>query len=425
MGYSRFLKGHRNLIESFLSLSIVNGVNMLLPFVSLPYMLRIIGPSNYGIYSYVYTIIQYCVLIVSYGFIFTATKQIAQNRDNRDNLISIFNSIIFSKFVIFFIVILFISLISPFIFDSLIKVKQFYWGIGIILGEILMPTFLFQGMEKMRFLALINIIPKVIFTLLIFVVVKKPEDYEYIILLNSLGFIIAGVIGVITACYNFNLKFSKPNVPTIKYQLKDGFNVFASTLGINMYRNSNIIVLGLLCSDAAVGIYGAAEKLIKAIQSAITPLTQALFPHSANKFKDLPLRDCIKQIFRLSKYIGLILILGSIFVYFLAPEITRIILGDEFISAYSLIRIMIPVIVLGGINYIIGVIGLIIMGKGRQFLYIVIIGGLACILTTWFFSPKYTYYAASWGMSIAEFIVSVLCVIYLLYLYYGKINVRK
>lgn len=411
------LHRHKNIVESFLSLSFINGVNILLPFISLPYMLHVIGPANYGIYTYVYTLIQYFTLIISYGFSFTATKQIAQHKDNEIYTNSIFNSVFFSKCLLFIVSLIFFAFISNIFLDTPSKEKQFLWGLGIVIGEILMPTYLYQGLEKMRYLAIINIIPKLIFTLLIFMVIKKPEDYEYIILLNSVGFILAGIISMLVAKAKFNVNLSKPNIIDIRLQLKEGLSVFASTLGINMYRNCNVIILGLFCSDSIVGIYSAAEKIIKAIQSLVTPLTQALFPHTANKLKNLSITQSILRIFKLSGYISIILFFICVILFFTSPIITTIILGDKFLDAIPQIKIMSLVVFFGGLNYILGVIGLIILGKGKQFFSFVIVGGITCVAITTLFSSRYSGLAASWGMSIAEFVVTILISIYLLYLY--------
>ena len=81
-------------MESFFSLSILNGLTVLLPLITLPYILRVVGTSNYGVYSYVYVIIQYLLIINAYGFNYSATKQIAQNRENKEYINTIYNSVI-------------------------------------------------------------------------------------------------------------------------------------------------------------------------------------------------------------------------------------------------------------------------------------------------------------------------------------------
>ena len=79
------LKGN-NLLESIISLSLLNVLNMVLPLVTLPYIVKVVGIANYGAYSIAYAIVQYILLVSTYGFNFSVTKQIAQCRDNRQHI---------------------------------------------------------------------------------------------------------------------------------------------------------------------------------------------------------------------------------------------------------------------------------------------------------------------------------------------------
>ena len=92
------IKNRKSLVESFLSLSILNGLNVILPLITLPYILRVIGPSYYGIYAFVSVLIQYCLLLNTYGFNFSATKQVSQYRDDKNKLSRIYSSVLLADY---------------------------------------------------------------------------------------------------------------------------------------------------------------------------------------------------------------------------------------------------------------------------------------------------------------------------------------
>ena len=238
----RFAKTHKGLIESFLSLSVLNGINILLPLITLPYLVRTVGLSKYGVYSIVYTVLQYVLLISAYGFSYTATKQVAQNRDNIDYIGVIFHSTIIARLVLSIP-----SIFAGLLFTYFVYPVDYTWmyigGIGIILGDVLNPVWLFQGFEKMRYMTYVNVVCKLFFTILIFLFVRAEDDYVYITLWNSLGFIASGILSYYISFKVFKLKFIKVKKSDVIYQIKDGWSIFLSTCFMNLYRNSNVFIL--------------------------------------------------------------------------------------------------------------------------------------------------------------------------------------
>ena len=179
---------------------------------------------------------------------------------------------------------------------------MYIYGIGIVIGDALNPQWIFQGMEKMRYMTVVNVICKVIFTILIFVFIKEERDYIYIPLLNALGFIFSGFISLWLAQNIFHIHFYIPKIQSILTQIKEGWYIFVSNLFINLYRNSNVLVLSFFLPEASVGMYTSAEKMIKAAQSVASPISNAFYPHFANKIAQ---GSIISPLLKLSKYMAL------------------------------------------------------------------------------------------------------------------------
>ena len=195
---------NNSLIENIFSLSILNGLNLILPLVTIPYLVATVGSAHYGIYSIVYSIVQYALLVSNYGFSYTSTKQIAQNRENIDTISWIFSSTILAKIILSTISIIVCAGIVYFFFPNYMLV--YLLGLGIIIGDIINPVWLFQGMENMKYLTVSNGVAKILFTLLIFVFVRESDDYIYIILLNSIGFMTGGIVSLFVSKSVFHIK---------------------------------------------------------------------------------------------------------------------------------------------------------------------------------------------------------------------------
>ena len=365
----------------------------------------------YGVYSIVYVLIQYVILICAYGFNFSTTKQISLNRNDINQVNKIVNATILSRLLLAFSSFLIVFLFTWIYYPKDYSIMLLY-GSGMVIGDVINPTWLFQGMEKMKFMTVINFISKVVFTLAVFVFIKDDHAYIYITLLNSLGFLTAGIISYVFAYKYFNLKIFISTVSDIKEQFGNGWFIFLSTLSMNLYRNANIFILSLFVSPALIGIYSAAEKVIKAIQAINSPIANALFPHISVEIKKDKTHN-IAKIWRLCLIIGFFLLIVSCVTFFIAPLLNKLLLDDT-VGAVSLINIMIPVIFFGGLNYILGIVGLINLDAQRAFFHYVMISGVISIVFLISSVNWIGIASAAYAMTISEVVLFLFCSIKLI-----------
>ncbi|MDE6096955.1 MAG: oligosaccharide flippase family protein [Muribaculaceae bacterium] len=384
---------------------------MIIPLVTLPYLIKTIGMDYYGVYSIVYVLIQYVILICAYGFNFSTTKQISLNRNDINQVNKIVNATILSRLLLAFSSFLIVFLFTWIYYPKDYSIMLLY-GSGMVIGDVINPTWLFQGMEKMKFMTVINFISKVVFTLAVFVFIKDDHAYIYITLLNSLGFLTAGIISYVFAYKYFNLKIFISTVSDIKEQFGNGWFIFLSTLSMNLYRNANIFILSLFVSPALIGIYSAAEKVIKAIQAINSPIANALFPHISVEIKKDKTHN-IAKIWRLCLIIGFFLLIVSCVTFFIAPLLNKLLLDDT-VGAVSLINIMIPVIFFGGLNYILGIVGLINLDAQRAFFHYVMISGVISIVFLISSVNWIGIASAAYAMTISEVVLFLFCSIKLI-----------
>ena len=286
---------------------------------------------------------------------------------------------------------------------------MFVCGLGMVVGDIFTPVWLFQGMEKMKYVTIVNASSKILFTVLIFMIVRVREDYDLLILLNSCGYLLAGALSLILARRQFHLRLYRAKWSDICFQLREGGAVFGSTFGINLYRNANVIILKQFVTDDVVGLYSAAEKVVKGFQSLISPATQALFPHLSLCFKDKTTGENIRLLRKLAIPFTAVVLVVAVMVYLFAPLISDILCGKEFVACVPYIRIMTLVILFGEINYLVGIVGLINMNGQREFFRSVIMTGLFSVAFMMLMTPRIGGEAAAWAMSLSELLLFVLC----------------
>lgn len=275
-------KDKKRLLSNFFSLSILQGANYILHLITLPYLVRVLGIENYGILTLATSVIMYFGILVDYGFNTTATRSISINRNNFGKVQEIYSAIMSIKFFLLMIaLIILIFLTSQ--FDYFKEYQLIYLlTFGILVGQFLFPTWLFQGLEEMKYITYIYLTFKLIFTLALFIFVTNKDDFYLVPLLNGIGFILAGVYSILLTRHKFQIKFSLPKSNIIKLHLSEGWNIFVASLAGNIYGQGNIILLGIFTSPLIVGYYSIAQKLTVSVVGIFQVFSQTLMPYFSN-----------------------------------------------------------------------------------------------------------------------------------------------
>lgn len=303
------LKSNKKIMPNIFSLFSLQIVNYVIPLLTFPYLVRIIGIENFGLLAFVTSITTYFVVLSDYGFNLSATKQISDNRDSPKDYSRIFNEVLTVKLafsLISFIVLTFFIIFFEFFADNYII---FYLTYGVVVGQTLFPVWFLQGVEDMKYIAFINFISKTFFTSAIFIFVNQSEDYWIVPLLTSLGSIAAGLFAFLFVLKKYNIVLKKPSLEGLVYQIKKGWHVFLSRVYVNLYTTTNIVILGFLTNNTVVGYYSVAEKVLQACTGLFNPVIQAFYPSLANNYKSS--KD---QFFVMFKKLNIFLIFTSVLI---------------------------------------------------------------------------------------------------------------
>ena len=371
-----FLSNERKrLFKNVLNLFFFQGTNYILPLVTIPYIVRIIGPEKFGILSFAQVLNQYFVIITDYGFNITGTQRISQVQEDIKERANVFSGILAVR-ILLLILTFCMLIVIIFLFSSLQQNIRIYLAYFLMIpGSILLSNWFFLGMEKMHFLNYPNVISKIGYTIFIFIFLKQENQYYLVAVFYGIFFVVGGMISFYLAFSHFKLKWSIPSAETIIFYFKDGWHIFISNLSISLYRQSNIFFLGLVAPKEIVGYYSAGEKIVKALQSVFTPVTQAFYPYVSRKTKSSPLSG-IRSTKFLLKWMGGATTLIAIALIIFAKPLTLLFLGDKFTPSIAVLRISSFVVSLGLLNYIIGIVFMTNFGLKKEFSKGVIITGI-------------------------------------------------
>lgn len=405
-------------MENYLSLSSLQVVQYILPLVTVPYLVRVLGPEKWGLIAFAQAFVQYFIFLTDYGFNLSATRKISILRDNRQRVSGIFSSVILIKFVLmltgFLLLLGLVFAIPKFHEDWLLYILTF----SAVIGNVLFPVWFFQGMEKMRYITFLNILARGIFTVSIFLFIRQQADYLYVPLINSLGSIAAGILSMWIVYRNFNTNFRTPALADVVEQLKEGWYIFVSTIAISLYTTSNIVILGLFTNNTIVGYYSAAEKLITAVRGLLTPVSQTIYPHIsklASESKEKALRFMKKS----AGLVGSASFLVSLALFIFAKPIVYVVFGNQYQSSVVILKILgfLPFII--ALSNIFAIQGLYSFGYYKivsKFVVLCAVIYLPAVIT-------FTYFFHQIGTAISAVTIEV--VITLLSIYYFTIKFKQ
>ncbi len=316
------------LSDNFFSLLLLQGVNYLVPLIVFPYLVRVLGVDGFGLYNFIFYVIWMGVVISDYGFDLSATKLISINRDDSKKIDEIFSAVMIIKSMLALLFLIFLTLLILIFEKFSNEWLLYYLAFGFVIGQALFPTWFFQGIERMRYITALNALSKLIFTLLIFVFIEGKEDLDLLFLFNSLGAVTAGSIALYIALKRFGVNLKTVPFNTLKFYLHDGWYIFLSRLGVEMYTSLNIILLGFFVNDTVLGYFSIVEKIIRAIGNILEPLTRAAYPYLSKVYKS-DIGAFFKKNIQLSIIIAAIMIPLSYGVYFYGYLLLELISGEK------------------------------------------------------------------------------------------------
>jgi len=343
---SKYYKG--KLFSNFFALSIIQGTNFLVPLLVMPYVISRIGVSLFGVISVAQVVMVYLSTVSDYGFNLTATRDVALSKGDRstEKVSRIFFTVLTSKIIItalsFLFLLILISVVPFFKANSQLYLSGFTY----VIGQSLLVSWFFQGMERMKFITFSVLFARVVFAILVFVFIKQPKDAYLFLFFFGLGNIIAGFFSIYIAIHFFRLKFLYPLWPDIIHELWNGWQIMISNLSINIYLYINIFILRIFANDLIVGYYSIAEKIFFAIRQILGVFSQAIYPQLCM----LTVKSKNQTVIFFKKiYLPFLLLIsiGCSVVFILSPQITQIFVGNGSSLPSLLLRMLsfVPIIV--------------------------------------------------------------------------------
>lgn len=335
------------LFENFGYLSLLQIVLMVTPLIYYPYLIRVLGAENYGLVIFMQSIIAFFNILINFGLNIFSTKDVAINRNDINKLSEIFSIVLIIKIVLFFlgliILLIFCNYIPFFQKNALLSFVCY----SISISEILFPVWFYQGIEKMKYITIINVISKIIITVSIFLIIHQSRDYILFPILLSIGGLIGGLISLFLCFKVEKIVFKFIDFRTLLNYGRRSFPFFVSRISAVFAIQVNSILIGSFVGLSQVAYYDLAKKIIELFKIPNSLINQTVYPKIARE------RDIIfvKKTFNWRLILSLIL---YFILVFSGEYIVNLIGGREMLEVTNLLWIFAILIPLTCITYYLG-----------------------------------------------------------------------
>lgn len=323
---------HKVLIQNFSYLSALQVFNMLVPLITYPYLIRVLGKETYGLVVYAQAIVGYLVILIDFGFNISATKEISIHRNNKEKLEEVVSSVFIIKGALFFIsVIILISL--TFIIPQAKEYKTlFLLTLWMCLYNVIFPIWYFQGIEQMKYITYITLVSRLSFLGLIFIFIKSQNDYLFIPILNGVGALIAGIAALYIIFIKHYISFRIPRKAVLNKYFKDSLIIFTSRIS-SLKDNTPTFLIGTFLGNSEVAYYDLVYKVIRVLISVFDNITNVFFPRVA-KNKDHNLNR------RIVKFELVFIVIAYVLLCIFAEQIVLIIGGKQMLPSIPIFYIL-------------------------------------------------------------------------------------
>lgn len=275
------------LLRNYSSLTLAQLAATLLPLLTIPHLTRALGPQLYGVVGMGVALSQAAAVLVDFGFSLVATRDIARQSANATAVNRIASRALVCKLPLLTIVCLGWAL---FLFlDRRFDEFELYFLLLLpgILGVALQPTWLFQGMERMGYLAAMLLSSRVVYVAMVLTFVGGPDDYLWVAGATSVSAVLGCAMALLGA-RRLGFRFAMPGQRECLHSLAQATPFFFSRAANGVYTAGPVVFLGAVSGPGGLAAYSIADQIYRAAQTMFTPVTQALYPYMV-RLRDLRL----------------------------------------------------------------------------------------------------------------------------------------
>ena len=315
----------------------------ILPFITIPYVSRVLGAEKLGTYSYTYSIVYYFMIFAMLGLANYGNRTIAKARDNRKILSRTFKEIYYMQLISS------LTMLVLYVGYLLVINESSSWTISIaqilyLLSCVFDISWFFFGLERFKLTVTWNMSIKVTALILIFLFVKGPEDlWVYTTILGGSTLVTQLALWPFVPKCIDNVKI---RLGDIRKHIVPNLRLFLTVIGVTIFKVMDKTMIGMFSNMSEVGYYENAEKITQAPVTIISALGTVMLPRMSNMFRKSGDENKAGKVIRISMKVAMMFACALAFgLAAVGKDFAVVFFGVEFEKAGTLVAMLAVTIV--------------------------------------------------------------------------------
>jgi polysaccharide transporter, PST family len=398
---TQLLRGR--LVQNAIALYGVTIANAILPLVTVPYLARVLRPDAWGMVLFAQTVAIWLAMLMEYGFVYSATREVARHVGQPEKLRQIVAEVMASKMALGIVA----ALAGVVLWWSVPAFHQnvifFFGAVWLAVAQGFSPLWYFQGIERMRLPALLEVGCRVIYTVAVFFCIKAPEDAARVVIYQAISVTLS--LGICLWLMYRDTGMTACSLKRTLGALREGWHFFLFVAVVNLYSKANSFLLGLLTGPATVSFYGGPERLMRGFLSFTGPINQVLYPRLSHLVKS-DLLAAWKTVRRGTLTVGALGVLLGLTLTLGAPWLVQLLFGSGYERAVPVLRVLGFVCPFSAINSLMGIRWMFPLGLEREYNRVVMTGAALDVVLVMVLTPWQKELGVAWALLSAEVFIA-------------------
>jgi O-antigen/teichoic acid export membrane protein len=384
-------------------IGVVQILNFAFPLLTLPVAARAFGPGVYGLIASLNASAAYAGLLITFGYNMTGPRLIARTQADPGELSRAFSTIYFGQLALAGIALLAGSALAVWTSDGSNLIIELVILVGVVAAA-MTPTWMFAGLQTMRDMVLPQLLLRAVAAVLIVTLIRRQSDALLYVGINS-GVMVLGCLVALLILRRKGIGPRRIPVAEIWRAARGTARLFVSSMAVNLYTGTNVIVVGMLLGPVAAGYFALADRVRGAVVGLFDPLSQSLYPYLCSTEPSAS-RDHHQRLFFRTLLASSVL--ATLALYWGSPLIALFLGGERFAHSVPLLRILSLTPVLICLSNLLGIQTMLPNNMERELSVITALAGVGGVLlllasTTVFGLPgaAWSYVAVEAGVTLA------------------------